>query len=62
MAVTAADASESSKPRAVRDNLRRKRKGVISKKKACTILHEGTVHGKKLTDKQRRFMGARCNA
>ena len=61
MAVTAAEASESSKPRAVRDNLRRKRKKVISKAKACTILHEGKVHGEKLTEKQRKFMGARCS-
>lgn len=28
-----------------------------SPKKAKEILRDGTVHGKKLTDKQRRFMG-----
>ena len=61
MAVTAAEASESSKPRAVRDNLRRKRKKVISKAKACTILHEGRANDKPLTDKARKFMGARCS-
>ena len=32
--------------------------GVISKEKAREILHDGKVHGKKLTDKQRRFFGA----
>lgn len=29
--------------------------------KARTILHDGTVHGQPLTDKQRRFMGARAS-
>lgn len=61
MAVTAAEASESSKPRAVRDNLRRKRKKVISKAKACEIMHDREVHGKKLTGPQHRFMAARCS-
>lgn len=57
MAVTAAEASDSSKPRAVRNNLRRKRKKVISKAKACKILHEGKFD----SEKQRKFMGARCS-
>ena len=30
----------------------------ITKKKASEILHDGTVHGKPLTKKQRGFMGA----
>ena len=30
----------------------------VSSKKARTILHDGKVHGKKLTPKQRRFFGA----
>ena len=30
----------------------------LSSEKASKILHEGIVHGKKLTDKQRKFMGA----
>jgi len=34
-----------------------KKGGAISKKKAAEILHDGTVHGEKLTDRQRRFMG-----
>lgn len=59
MAVTAAEASESSKRRAV---LGRKKKSVISKAKACEILSDGTVHGKKLTGPQRKFMAARCHA
>lgn len=35
-----------------------KRKGP-GKKKARKILHDGKVHGKKLTPKQRRFFGAK---
>lgn len=35
--------------------------GALSKKKARKILHDGTVHGKPLTEKQRRFMGARAS-
>ncbi len=61
MVATAAEVPEKNKRRSVRDNLRRKRKAVISKQKACTILHEGKVHGGKLTEKQRKFMGARCS-
>lgn len=34
---------------------------MVSKKKAKKILHHGKVRGKKLTPKQRRFMGARSN-
>lgn len=30
----------------------------LSKKKAGEILHDGTAHGKKITDKQRRYFGA----
>ena len=29
--------------------------------KAREILHDGTVHGKPLTEQQRRFMGARAS-
>lgn len=32
--------------------------GMISKAKARKILHDGTVHGKPITEKQRRFFGA----
>lgn len=32
-----------------------------SKKKAREILHHGEVHGKPLTARQRRFMGARAS-
>jgi len=34
------------------------RKGAPSPAKAREILRDGTVHGKPLTAKQRRFMGA----
>ncbi len=37
-----------------------KKKGP-SPAKACKILKDGKVHGKKLTKKQRGLMGARCN-
>lgn len=33
----------------------------LSAMKAREILHDGTVHGKKLTPRQRRFMGARAS-
>ena len=33
----------------------------LTKEKAKTILHDGTVHGKPLTAKQRKFMGARAS-
>jgi hypothetical protein len=33
----------------------------ITKKKAREILHHGEVRGHKLTEKQRRFMGARAS-
>lgn len=32
----------------------------LTQKKAKKILKHGTVHGKKLTARQRRFMGARA--
>lgn len=32
----------------------------LSPQKAKKILKDGTVHGKPLTEKQRRFMGARA--
>lgn len=35
--------------------MKRKHKG-LSKAKAKEILHDGSVRGKKLTDKQRRYM------
>lgn len=38
-----------------------KKGGKISKAKAREILHDGKVHGHKLTPKQRRFMGAMAN-
>lgn len=36
------------------------RKGGPSKEKAKKILKHGSVHGKKLTKKQKGFMGARA--
>lgn len=33
----------------------------LSAGKAREILHHGEVHGKKLTEKQRKFMGARAS-
>lgn len=53
-----ADAQENQKRRMV---LNQKKKKVISKAKACEILEDGTVHGKKLTGPQHRFMAARCH-
>lgn len=37
---------------------RRKKKKQLTKKKARTILHDKSVKGHPLTDKQRRFFGA----
>ena len=37
---------------------RRMKEGGLTANKAREILHDGTVHGKKLTDKQRRYFGA----
>lgn len=36
-------------------------RGVVPPQKAREILHDGKVHGKPLTPKQRRFMGAQVN-
>lgn len=36
----------------------RRKKGGLTPNKAREILHDGTAHGKKLTDKQRRYFGA----
>lgn len=36
-----------------------KKKKKLTKQKARKILHDGTVRGHKLTDKQRRFFGAK---
>lgn len=33
----------------------------ISRSKACKILHDKKANGKPLTDRQRRFMGAKCH-
>ncbi len=33
----------------------------LSREKARTILHDGSVRGRPLTDRQRRFMGARAS-
>lgn len=30
----------------------------LSKRKAAEMLHDGTVHGKPITDRQRRYFGA----
>jgi len=35
-----------------------KNKGKVSKTKAREILKDGTIRGKKLTEKQRRFFGS----
>ena len=32
----------------------------LTKKKACTILHDKKVRGKPLSERQRKYMGARC--
>jgi len=40
------------------DNISMKGGGVITPEKAREILHHGTIHGKEITDKQRRFFGA----
>ena len=61
MVATEKDVPEANKRRAVRDGLSRKRKSVVSKAKACEIMRDGQVHGKKLTERQRKFMGARCS-
>lgn len=39
-----------------------KKGGDISPQKAKKILHDGTIRGKKITEKQRRFFGAKSNA
>lgn len=65
MALTAAAVPDEQKQRAVmgqRTRTVKKRQKMISKAKACAILHDGTVRGNAITDRQRRFMGARCNA
>ncbi len=61
MVATAAEVPEKNKRRSVRDNLKHKRKNVISKAKACKIMGDKEVHGKKLTGPQHRFMAARCS-
>lgn len=60
--LTEAEIPEKNKKRAVAQSsrLKKKRKGVISKAKACKIAEDGSVHGKKLTPKAMRFMRARC--
>jgi hypothetical protein len=63
--LTAGEVPEKNKRRSVAargaaKRARRSRKKVISQAKACTIMREGAVHGKALTDKQRGFMAARC--
>ncbi len=40
---------------------KQRKKNVISKEKACKILHDGKVRGEELSDKARRFMAARCD-
>ena len=45
------------KKRAVVSGKRRRLRGGPSPAKARKILHDGKVHGKPLTDKQRRFFG-----
>jgi hypothetical protein len=36
-------------------------KADISSRKACQILHDGSVHGHELTEQQRKFFGAICS-
>lgn len=38
-----------------------KTKASVSPEKARKILHDGTIHGKPITDKQRRYFGAMSN-
>ena len=38
-----------------------KHKKKLTKRKAREILHDKEVHGKKLTEKQRKFFGARAS-
>lgn len=45
----------------LRKGLENLEKGGISKAKAKKILHDGKIRGKKLTDKQRKFFGARAS-
>ena len=49
---------EDRKKRAV---LNAKKGKVISKRKACKILEDGSVRGKDLTRPQQKFFGARCH-
>ncbi len=44
-----------------REVLNAKKGKVISKRKACKILEDGSVRGNKLTRPQQKFFGARCN-
>lgn len=37
-------------------------RGGPSKSKACKILRDGKVRGRKLTRKQQKLMGARCHS
>ncbi len=61
MAHAASDVDEIRKKRAVVARKRKRLRDGPSPAKARKILHEGRVRGKKLTDKQRRFFGARSN-
>ncbi len=59
--LTAGEAPEKNKRRSVAakgaaKKARRSRKNVISQAKACTILHEGKFD----SERQRKFMAARC--
>lgn len=51
-------ASEHQKRRSVIQRRSKRVKHQISAEKAKAILHDGKVHGKPLTDRQRRYMGA----
>lgn len=39
----------------------KKTKSRVGKGKACKILKDGTIRGKKITGKQRRYFGAICS-
>ena len=58
---TSSDVDEIRKKRAVVAGKRRRGRSSISPAKARKILHDKKVHGKPLTDKQRKFFGARSN-
>lgn len=62
MVLAESDVTEIRKKRAVVSQKRKRIRDGPSPAKARKILHEGKVHGRPLTEKQRKFFGARSNA